>query len=242
MNIFPAIDLYEGKVVRLLRGDYRQKTVYSDDPAGFAREFQDAGAAYLHLVDLEGAKDGTTPNFSVVAQIARQCSMKVEIGGGIRDLQTVEKYLNAGVWRVILGTAAVTQPGFVRSLVERFGSEHIAVGVDIRDGAVAIKGWLQTTEKSCFDFCEEMFRDGVRGIICTDISRDGAMQGTNRDLYRELQQRFAQIDFVASGGVSDMADITALRDMGLFGAIVGKALYTGDIDLKQAIDACRQTA
>lgn len=234
MKIFPAIDLYQGRAVRLLKGDYRQLTVYSDDPLSVARGFEAAGAEWVHLVDLEGARDGGTPAFGLVAAVARETGLKVEIGGGIRDEETVEKYLDAGVCRVILGTAAVENRGFLETAVRRFG-EKIAVGVDVRDGFVAVKGWTELSGKTLEGFCGELQELGVKTVICTDISRDGAMRGTNRALYEGLSRRFS-VDFIASGGVSTLADVRALRDMGLYGAILGKALYTGAIDLKQAIE------
>lgn len=234
MKIFPAIDLIGGKVVRLLRGDYDRVTVYGDSPLETALGFRAAGAEYLHMVDLEGARDGGTPNFDVVADVAVNSGLEVEIGGGIRDMDVVEKYLEAGVFRVILGTAAVTDRGFLRDAVKRFGAK-VAVGVDVRDGFVAIKGWRETSGERLEAFCGELRQIGVQTVICTDISRDGAMQGTNRAMYRELIRRYP-MRFTASGGVSTLADVRALRDMGLYGAILGKALYTGAIDLKQAIE------
>lgn len=233
MHIFPAIDLYDGCAVRLYKGDYSQMTVYSRDPLAVARDFEAAGAEYIHMVDLEGAKDGTTPNLAVVASIAKKTGLKVEIGGGIRSLETVEKYLSAGVYRVILGTAAITDPDFLKAALAKYG-EKIAVGADIKDGRVAIKGWLETSQISCEDFFADMQKLGVRTVICTDISKDGAMRGTNRELYRALSARFS-VDIVASGGVSSLEDIVALRAMDLYGAIVGKAYYVGAIDLKEAI-------
>jgi len=237
MIILPAIDLYEKKAVRLYKGDYEQMTVYSDDPAGVAKAFFDAGTAFIHMVDLEGAKSGTTPNFDVVADIAQNSGLKVEIGGGIRSEATIQKYLNAGVTRVILGTAAANDLDFVRGMVETYG-EAIAVGVDLRDGYVAVKGWTETSGLSGEDFCTQLEAIGVKTVICTDISRDGAMRGTNRALYQTLNETF-DIDFVASGGVSSLDDIRALKALGLYGAIVGKAYYTGAIDLKQAIEVAK---
>ena len=233
MHIFPAIDLYDGCAVRLYKGDYSQMTVYSRDPLAVARDFEAAGAEYIHMVDLEGAKDGTTPNLAVVASIARETGLKVEIGGGIRSLETVEKYLSAGVYRVILGTAAITDRPFLEAALAKYG-EKIAVGADIKDGFVAIKGWLETSSVACEDFFADMEALGVRTVICTDISKDGAMRGTNRTLYKSLSERFS-VDIVASGGVSSLDDIAALRDMKLYGAIVGKAYYVGAIDLAAAI-------
>lgn len=233
MIILPAIDLYDKKAVRLYKGDYAQMTVYSERPWEIACDFKNAGAQFIHLVDLEGAKDGTTPNLEVVEKIIKESGLKVEIGGGIRSRETLEKYFGIGVARVILGTAAVNDRDFLLWAVEKYG-EKIAVGADIKDGFVAIKGWLEKSEIRCEDFFADMQKIGVRTIICTDISKDGAMQGTNRELYKELSEKFS-IDIVASGGVSSLDDIKALREMNLYGAIVGKAYYIGAIDLKQAI-------
>lgn len=237
MNIFPAIDLFEGKAVRLFKGDYSKMTVYSDNPLNIARDFEQKGARFIHMVDLEGAKNGTTPNIEVVKQIAQNTSLFCEIGGGIRSAETVEKYLNCGVDRVILGTAAVENEEFLKSSVEKYG-DKIAVGVDIKDGFVAVKGWTEKSEFNCFDFCEKMQKTGVKTLICTDISKDGAMKGTNRELYKELSQKF-DMDIVASGGISDIDDIKTLRQLGLYGAIIGKAYYTGAIDLKDALEAAK---
>ena len=233
MYIFPAIDLYDGKAVRLYKGDYAQMTVYSDNPIEIARDFEAAGAKFIHMVDLEGARDGSTPNLSTVADVARNTSLFVEIGGGIRDMATIEKYLAVGVSRVILGTAAVNDEAFLRLAVETYG-EKIAVGVDIKDGYVAIKGWLEQSAYTPEAFMEKMQSLGVKTVICTDVSKDGAMKGTNRQLYRDLSERFS-MNIVASGGVSDLEDVKALAAMDLYGAIIGKAYYTGAIDLAAAI-------
>jgi len=232
MNLFPAIDLYEGKAVRLYQGDYAKMTVYSEDPPAVAESFRAAGVEYLHVVDLEGAKTGLTPNLETVRAIIARSGLKTEVGGGIRSEETIERCLDAGVLRVILGTAAVTQPGFVAGMVKKYG-ERIAVGVDVRDGRVAIRGWTELSEKTCFDFCREMQDAGVRTVICTDISKDGVLGGANLALYRALAERLS-LDIVASGGVSSLGDVRALRDLGLSGAILGKALYTGALDLKAA--------
>ena len=233
MNIFPAIDLYGGKAVRLFKGDYANMTVYSDHPIEVARAFEAAGAHYIHMVDLEGARDGGTPNLAVVAEVARETSLFVEIGGGIRDMATVEAYLAAGVSRVILGTAAVNDPAFLDAAIAVYG-EKIAVGADVKDGYIAIKGWLEQSAYTLEAFLSEMQARGVRTVICTDISKDGAMAGTNRELYRTLSAAY-QMDIVASGGVSSIEDVRALAEMGLYGAIIGKAYYTGAIDLSEAI-------
>lgn len=237
MKIFPAIDLYDGKAVRLYKGDYSQMTVYSENPIEIARAFEKSGAKFVHMVDLEGAKDGTTPNLGIVKQIANETGLFTEIGGGIRSMDTVRAYLENGVDRVILGTAAVNDEDFLRKAIAKYG-EKIAVGVDMKDGFVAIKGWTETSSYSCFDFCEKMQSLNVQTIICTDISKDGAMQGTNRQLYKELSEKFS-IDITASGGVSDLEDIRSLRQMNIYGAIIGKAYYIGAIDLKEALEAAK---
>lgn len=233
MKLFPAIDLYEGQAVRLYRGDYSQMTVYSKDPLSVARRFREAGAEFLHMVDLEGAKTGLTPNLELVRTVTAQSGLQVEIGGGIRSEAVIRQYLDAGVLRVILGTAAITQPGFMGEMVAKYG-DRIAVGVDVRDGLVAIRGWTEVSDQRCFDFCRQMEALGVRTIICTDISKDGVLGGTNLRLYKELSETLS-LDIVASGGVSSLEDVKALRDMGLYGAILGKALYTGDLDLRGAV-------
>lgn len=234
MKIFPAIDLYEGKAVRLFKGDYQQMTIYSDDPVSVAMDFERQGATCLHVVDLEGAKTGETPNLSVIQDITRKTNLFTEVGGGIRSMDTVRTYLYSGVNRVILGTAAVTDEEFLKMAVKEYG-EKIAVGVDIRDGYVAIKGWTEKSQYSFEDFCQKMQSLGVKTMICTDISRDGAMRGANLELYRTLSARY-EMDIVASGGVSSMEDVQALRDMDLYGAIIGKAYYTGAINLQKAIE------
>jgi phosphoribosylformimino-5-aminoimidazole carboxamide ribotide isomerase len=237
MIILPAIDLYEKKAVRLYKGDYANMTVYSDDPLSVAKDFEAAGAEWIHTVDLEGARDGTTPNLDVVAAIAKETSLKVEIGGGIRNLETVERYLAAGVSRVIIGTAAVTDEDFLIRATKLYG-EKIAVGADVRDGRVAIKGWLCDSGIELSDFLMRMQSHGISTVICTDISKDGAMKGTNLGLYARLAREF-DMNVVASGGVSTIEDVKALREMKLYGAIIGKAYYTGAIDLREAIEVAK---
>lgn len=237
MYLYPAIDLYEGKAVRLYKGDYNQMTVYSENPAEVAKAFEIQGATHLHLVDLEGARDGTTSNLPVIEKILSRTNLFTEVGGGIRDLQTAEKYLTLGVDRVILGTAAVKDEAFLKEALSRYG-DKIAVGVDIKDGFVAIRGWTEKSELTTEAFFEKMEALGVKTIICTDISKDGAMQGTNRDLYKTLSSKFP-IDLIASGGVSSIDDVLALKDMELHGAIIGKAYYTGAIDLREALEAVK---
>lgn len=238
MYLFPAIDLYNKKAVRLLRGDYAQMTVYSDEPPEIAADFVRAGATHIHIVDLEGAKSGGTPNLETVLAVKEKSGVFCEVGGGVRSMEVVERYLSAGLDRVILGTAAVTDPAFLEEAVERFG-EKIAVGVDIRDGFVAVKGWTERSTMDAFAFCGRMQTLGVRTLICTDISRDGAMQGTNRPLYKRLASEFA-LQLVASGGVSTLDDVRWLAAQGLYGAIVGKAYYTGAIDLREAVAAAKE--
>jgi len=237
MIILPAIDLVDGKAVRLFKGDYNEMTVYSEDPAAVAKAFEAAGAEYIHLVDLEGARDGGTPNMPTIRRILEQSSLFVEVGGGIRSMETIKAYISAGVSRVILGTAAVKNQALVAEAVAAYG-DKIAVGIDVKDGYVAIKGWTEKSAYTCEEFFAKMQDMGVSTIICTDISRDGAMKGTNRLLYKELSQRFST-NIVASGGVSDIEDVKALREMGLYGAIIGKAWYTGAIDLAQAIEVAK---
>lgn len=237
MKIFPAIDLYEGKAVRLLKGDYNAVTVYSENPLEIAKDFENSGATELHTVDLEGARDGGTPNIEIIKSFVENTKLNVEVGGGIRSMDTVKAYLDAGVRRVILGTAAVTDPEFLKTAVDTYG-DKIAVGADIKDGKVAIKGWVEKSEYSTFEFFEMLQKIGVSTVICTDISKDGAMQGTNRELYKELSQRFS-VNIIASGGVSSLDDIKALNEMDLFGAIIGKAYYIGAIKINEALEVTK---
>ena len=234
MIILPAIDLYDGKAVRLYKGDYNQMTVYSDNPPIFAREFYDKGATWMHLVDLEGAKEGTTPNLETIRNIVFATGLKVEVGGGIRNMETVKKYIDIGVSRVILGTAAVKDREFLLEAVKTYG-DKIAVGVDIRDGFVAVKGWTESAGIEAFAFCKQMQEVGVSTLICTDISRDGAMQGANAALYRRLSQELS-MRIIASGGVSSIDDVRALTALELYGAIIGKAYYTGAVSLRDVIE------
>ena len=237
MNIFPAIDLYDKKAVRLYKGNYEEMTVYSENPIEIAYDFESKGAKFIHMVDLEGAKNGTTPNIDIVKEVATKTSLFVEIGGGIRNIETVEKYLNAGVSRVILGTSAVTDEDFLKDAVSKY-QEKIAVGADIKDGYIAIKGRIEKSQYSLDEFLSKMQKLGVKTVICTDISKDGAMKGTNLALYKELSEKYS-LDIVASGGVSTIDDIKALREMNLYGAIIGKAYYIGAIDLKEAIEVSK---
>ena len=237
MILYPAIDLVGGKAVRLFKGDYARMTVYSDDPLSVAKDFQNAGATRMHLVDLEAAKSGIPANADTIRAIAENTDLFLEVGGGIRTMETLEAYLSLGVDRAILGTASVTDPAFLEAAVAKYG-EKVAVGVDLKDGFVAIKGWTETSDLTAVDFFTKMEALGVKTVICTDISRDGAMKGTNRELYKSLSERFT-IDLIASGGVSSIDDIAALKEMGLHGAIIGKAYYTGAINLKEALEVAR---
>ena len=237
MLIYPAIDLYEGKAVRLFKGDYAQMTVYSNDPPVLAEDFAGCGATHMHIVDLEGAKTGRTPNMKTILEIKERGGLFCQVGGGIRSMEVVDRYLGAGLDRVILGTAAVTESGFVERAAEKYG-ERIAVGIDIKDGFVAIRGWTEKSDWNAFDFCHKMQNIGVKTLICTDISKDGAMSGTNHELYGRLMKSF-DMNIIASGGVSSVEDIRRLADVGLYGAIVGKAYYTGSIDLGKAIEVAK---
>lgn len=237
MIIFPAIDLYEKKAVRLFKGDYENMTIYSENPIEIAQDFVNSGATHIHIVDLEGAKDGTTPNISVVRQIAAETDLFIEIGGGIRDMDTVDAYLSSGVSRVILGTAAVNDREFLTAAVKKYG-DKIAVGADVKDGYIAIKGWLESSALTLDDFLQEMEKIGVKYIICTDISKDGAMRGTNLELYSQLSQKYS-MNITASGGVSTLDDVKKLNELNLYGAIIGKAYYIGAIDLKDALEVTR---
>ncbi len=237
MYILPATDLYDCKVVRLYKGDYAQMTVYSDKPLHIARDFAACGAEFLHVVDLEGARDGTMPNRHVVEKLVEKSGMSVEIGGGIRTEDAIRTYINMGVERVILGTSAVTDPIFLQKMVERY-TDRIAVGVDVKDGFVAIKGWTEQSEVQCDAFFERLQQIGVVTVICTDIAKDGTLSGTNLGLYKHLSETY-DMQIIASGGVSTLEDIIALREMNLYGAILGKAIYTGDLDLKDAVKLAR---
>ena len=237
MKIFPAIDLKDKKAVRLLKGDYNKVTVFNDNPVEVAKNFESCGAEYLHVVDLDGAKDGDTTNFDVVKAIIESTSLKVEIGGGIRTEEVIKKYIDAGAFRVILGTVAITEPEFTEEMIKKYGNK-IAIGIDLLDGLVAVKGWTEISKVSCDELFEKMEKAGADTIICTDISKDGAMVGTNLQLYKELSQKY-NIKIIASGGVSDMENIIALTKLNVFGAIVGKALYLEKIDLKEAIEVAK---
>ena len=237
MKIFPAIDLYDQKAVRLYKGDYAQMTVYSNEPAQIAVDFEKKGATCIHVVDLEGAKNGSPAHLNVVEEIASRTNLFMETGGGIRSLETVEAYLSRGSNRVILGTSAVTDEAFLKAALDKYG-EKIAVGADIADGKIAIKGWKEKSDYSAEAFFDKMQTLGVKTIICTDISKDGAMRGTNLALYKTIGEKYA-MNIIASGGVSTIEDVKALAQMNTYGAIIGKAYYIGAIDLTEAIEVAK---
>lgn len=235
MDLFPAIDLRGGNVVRLLQGDYEKMTVYGDDPAAVARDFHCRGARNLHVVDLDGAKDGKLTNLPAVRAIVEAAPLFVEVGGGIRDEDRIRRYLDLGAGRVILGTVALRDPDFTAKMAQKYG-DKLAVGVDAREGKVAVSGWLETSSRDSVDFVRELARMGVHTVIYTDISRDGAMQGTNLDIYRTLCA-IGGVGIVASGGISAADELPRLAEAGCAGAIIGKAIYTGAIPLEAALAA-----
>ena len=237
MYIFPAIDLFDKKAVRLLKGNYEDMTVYSSNPLEIAQEFERSGAKHIHIVDLEGAKSGKPENLDVIRSVTENTNLFVEVGGGIRNAEIAEKYLSSGAGRIILGTAAVEDEDFLKYCAENY-KDKVAVGVDIKDGYVAVKGWTEKSKFECFEFCEKISRMGIRYVICTDISKDGAMQGTNHELYKKLKEKFS-LNITASGGISDMDDIIKLNTLGIYGAIIGKAYYTGAINIKEAVEAVK---
>ena len=238
MILLPAIDLIGGKVVRLTRGDYARATVYGDDPLAAALSFRDAGAEHLHVVDLEGARDGGRPNEAVIRRLIAESGLSVEVGGGVRDREAAEAYLSAGAARVILGTAAAENADLVRELCAEYG-DRIAVGADARDGVIAVRGWTETSGEDLFSFCRRMESLGVGTLICTDISKDGVLSGTNVELYRKLTGAL-DAKVIASGGVSSLDDVRALMSAGVFGAILGRALYTGALSLEEAVKTVKE--
>ena len=237
MIIFPAIDIYDNKVVRLYKGNYDEMTTYSDDPVSIAKSFKDMGATHLHVVDLEGAKKGTTSSIATISKIAYETGLFIEIGGGIRTMDSVKSYKDAGVSRVIIGTAAVKDEPFLLSALDRYG-DLVSVGADIKDGKIAIKGWLEVAPVTLDEFMTKMQSFGIRNVICTDISKDGTLQGTNNSLYKDLSERYT-LDITASGGVSSIEDIKVLRSFDLYGAIIGKAYYSGAVSIEEAIEVAK---
>lgn len=234
MKLYPAIDLRNGQVVRLTQGDYDKMTVYGTDPCAQARQFVAAGAKYLHVVDLDGAKDGTLSNYDTIAALAKQGGLYIEVGGGIRTEERIAKYLSLGVGRCILGSVAVTDFEFTARMLQKYG-DQIAVGVDAKDGFVAIHGWKEVSAEKGVDFCKRLEAAGCKAIIYTDIACDGAMQGTNLALYRQLSAEVPGVEFTASGGISSEAELLELERMGVAAAILGKSLYTGALDLARCV-------
>lgn len=239
MILIPAIDLKDGQAVRLYKGDYQQKTVYSSSPVDIALNFEKMGADYLHVVDLDGAKNGTTTNLQTIQKIKENLSIPIELGGGIRDMQTVDLYLGQiGIDRVILGTAAIEKPEFLKAALQKYGPSRIVVGVDVKDGYVATSGWLVNTQTYFLDFLKELEKQGVEYIVCTDISKDGTLSGPSFDLYKDISTH-SSLQFVVSGGIKDAQDIYKVNELGYYGCIVGKAYYEGKIDLEEVI-SCLQ--
>lgn len=236
MIIFPAIDLVDGKAVRLTKGDYSRMDIYDDDPAAVAQRFESQGATHLHIVDLSGARDGSPKNFEVIKKIRESCNLFIQVGGGIRDEQRIRKYLDMGANRVILGTAAIKNPGFLTASLSAFGTDKIVLGADLLNGRAAVNGWTKATDIDGIDLCRSARDAGVKTILCTDISKDGMLQGPAIRLYEKIME-IGGIDLIASGGVTDIVDITQLKSKGLYGAIIGKALYAGNISLADALSA-----
>ena len=239
MILYPAIDLYKGQAVRLEKGRFDKVTVYDSDPVARAKRIRAEGASHLHVVDLEGARDGTTPNLALIEQIVGEAGLFTEVGGGIRSMETAARYLNAGVSRVILGTAAVENEAFLRAALDTWG-EHVAVGVDLLDGYVSVRGWEKSSALKAEEFLEKLAKLQVKTVICTDISRDGMLAGSNHDLYKRLNRDYP-MDFIASGGVSGMEDIRGLRELGCAGAILGKAWYSGAVTIPEALAAAGES-
>ena len=237
MLIFPAIDLRDGQVVRLVEGDYDRMTVYGNDPLSVAKAYREAGAEYLHVVDLDAAKDGAQKNLAVIQRLAAESELKLEVGGGVRDEASAKRYLDAGVARVILGSAAIEKPELMETLAKRYPGQ-VAAGVDARNGFVAIHGWKTVTEIVAYDFVESLPRRGIDTVIYTDISRDGKLQGPNVSAYERLS-KIESLNIVASGGVSSPDDVAALANLNLYAAIIGKALYDGRMTLEEALKAAK---
>lgn len=237
MILFPAIDIRGGKCVRLIQGDYDRETVYHDSPAEMAKEWERQGAAYIHVVDLDGAKTGNTLNSEAIGQLVKAVKIPVQVGGGVRTMETIDSHIENGVSRVIIGTAAIQNPKFVEEAVVKYG-DKIAVSIDARNGLVATDGWTETSDVKAVDLLNQLAAVGVKTVVYTDIAKDGMLQGPNFD---ELQvmDTASDIDIIASGGVSTAEDITRLRDMNLYGAIIGKALYEGNLSLETVLEGQR---
>ena len=241
MEVIPAIDLIDGRCVRLYQGDYSLQTTYDDDPAGVAKRWENLGARRIHVVDLDGARAGEPQNLDVIRSIADAVSVPVQMGGGVRTVESVQEVLDSGVDRVMLGTVAVRDPDIVTSACEKFGSDAVVVAIDSRDGNVEVSGWTSESETTATDLLRLMMDAGVRTFLCTDISRDGTLAGPDYDLMRSLVA-IAGAGVIAAGGIATVDHLRDLAYIGVGGAVIGRALYTGDIDLAEAISAIGGTA
>lgn len=237
MIILPAIDLREGKCVRLYQGKFEASEVVGENPVEVALSFKESGAEYIHVVDLDGALNGEIKNLNIISEVVKKVQIPVELGGGIRDMKTIDMLIQSGVARVILGTAALNNPELVKEAVKKYG-EKIAVGIDAKDEKVAVNGWLDISSVDYIEFAKEMEKIGVKTIIFTDISKDGTLQGPNLEQLGKLQKN-VNCNIIASGGIKNIDDLRAINEMGIYGAITGKAIYSGNVDLKEAIDACK---
>ncbi len=236
MIILPAIDIKDGNCVRLFKGDFSTVEKVAADHLETAKSFEEAGAKWIHMVDLDGAKEGRPVNTKIYTDVAEKTNLKVELGGGIRSLETIQEYLNMGISRVILGSVALKNPKLVREAVEKFGSEKIVVGIDAMNGMVATEGWLETSDVNYIDLANQMIKSGVKYFIFTDISKDGTLSGVNKEQLQALADGTQNCNIIASGGVHTMADIIACKEMGLYGTICGKSIYKGTLNLKEAIE------
>ncbi len=234
MIIFPAIDMKDGKCVRLEQGLFDKVTVFGEDPVEMAKKWESEGAEFLHLVDLDGAKDGVPKNLEIIKNICKAIQIPIQLGGGIRDKETVKILLDAGVNRVILGTVAINDRDLLVDLVKEYG-ERIVVSIDAKEGLVAVNGWVNVSEVQSIDLVKDLEEIGVKTIVYTDIAKDGMMEGPNFDIYNTIREQ-SNIDVIASGGVSSIDNVKKLSEMNMYGAIIGKALYTNDIKLKDALE------
>lgn len=233
MRFIPAIDMIDGKCVRLTQGDYSQKKIYNENPLDVAKSFEDAGLQYLHLVDLDGAKQKKVVNYKILEQIASNTSLKIDFGGGVQSDEDVQRVFDAGAKQITGGSIAVKNPDLFETWIKRYGSEKIILGADVKNEKIAVGGWEETSELNIFDFLEKYLAKGIRYVICTDISKDGLLQGTSTELYQKILKKFPDIKLIASGGVSCMQDLEDLQNSGLEGAIIGKAIYEGKISLNE---------
>ena len=232
IQILPAIDLINGRCVRLTKGDYSTEKVYHEDPVEMAKNFENAGAKFIHLVDLDAAKNQGN-NYQVIHDIAKNTNLVIEMGGGVRDTETLKKVLDFGVQRVIVGSLAVKNPQIVFGWIQQFGHEKIIIGTDVYDGYIATDGWYETSDKDIHSFIDAYMKNGATTFLCTDIHRDGMLQGIAAELYEELQKTHSGIRLIASGGVKDLSDVQKAKDLGMYGIVIGKAIYEGKISLEE---------